>query len=62
MNGQSIWSGCRASPTRLWLQFVSLGTLGVLTAYNYIFVLNFLPTRVPREYVASVWLNVSEFA
>jgi hypothetical protein len=33
-----------------------------LTAYNYIFVLNFLPTRVPREYVASVWLNVSEFA
>ena len=32
------------------------------TAYNYIFVLNFLPTRVPREYVASVWLNVSEFA
>ncbi len=40
----------------------SLGTLGVLTAYNYIFVLNFLPARVPREYVASVWLNVSEFA
>jgi hypothetical protein len=33
-----------------------------LTAYNYIFVLNFLPTRVPREYVASVWLNASEFA
>ena len=62
MNGQSICSGCRASPTRLWLQFVSLGTLGVLTAYNYIFVLNVLPTRVPREYVASVWLNVSEFA
>jgi len=62
MNGQSIWSGCRASPTRLWLQFVSLGTLAVLTAYNYIFVLNFLPTRVAREYVASVWLNVSEFA
>ena len=62
MNGQSICSGCRASPTRLWLQFVSLGTLGVLTAYNYIFVLNFLPTRVPREFVASVWLNVSEFA
>jgi hypothetical protein len=62
MNGQSICSGCRASPTRLWLQFVSLGTLGVLTAYNYIFVLNFLPTRLPREYVASVWLNVSEFA
>jgi len=61
MNGQSICSGCRTSPTRLWLQFVSLGTLGVLTAYNYIFVLNFLPTRVPREYVASVWLNVSEF-
>jgi hypothetical protein len=62
MNGQSICSGCRASPTRSWLQFVSLGTLCVLTAYNYIFVLNFLPTRVPREYVASVWLNVSEFA
>src|ERR1700719_4750519 len=52
----------RASPVRLWLQFVSLATLGVLTAYNYIFVLNFLPTRVPREYVASVWLNASEFA
>lgn len=52
----------RASPTRLWLQFVSLATLGVLTAYNYIFVLNFLPTRVSREYVASVWLNASEFA
>jgi hypothetical protein len=33
-----------------------------LTAYNYIFVLNFLPKRVPREYLASVWLNVSEFA
>ena len=62
MDGQSISSGCRASPTRLWLQFVSLATLGVLTAYNYIFVLNFLPTRVPREYVASVWLNASEFA
>ena len=62
MNGRSICSGCRASPTRLWLQFVSLGTLGVLTAYNYIFVLNFLPMRVPREYVATVWLNVSEFA
>ena len=62
MNGQSICSGCRASPTRFWLQFVSLGTLGVLTAYNYIFVLNFLPKRVPREYLASVWLNVSEFA
>ena len=62
MNGQSICSRCRASPTRLWLQFVSLGTLGVLTAYNYIFVLNFLPTRVPREYAARVWLNVSEFA
>ena len=62
MDGQSICSGCRASPTRLWLQFVSLGMLGVLTAYNYIFVLNFLPTRVPSEYVASVWLNVSEFA
>lgn len=62
MNGQSTCSGCRASPTRLWLQFVSLGTLGVLTAYNYIFVLNFLSTRVPREYVARMWLNVSEFA
>ena len=62
MNRQSICSGCRASPTRLWLQFVSLGMLGVLTAYNYIFVLNFLPTRVPREYVATVWLNVSEFS
>jgi hypothetical protein len=61
MNGQSICSRCRASP-RLWLQFVCLGTLGVLTAYNYIFVLNFLPTRVPRENVANVWLNVSEFA
>jgi len=56
MDGQSI-SGPRASPPRLWLQFVSLGTLGVLTAYNYIFVLNFLPTRVAREYVASVWLK-----
>ncbi len=62
MNGQSICSGCRASPTRSWLQFVSLGTLGILTAYNYIFVLNFLPKRVPHEYVASVWLNMSEFA
>jgi len=61
MNGQSICSRCRACP-RLWLQFVSLGTLGVLTAYNYIFVLNFLPTRVPRENVANVWLNVSELA
>ncbi len=62
MNGQSICSGCRASPTRSWLQFVSLGMLCVLTAYNYIFVLNVLPTRVPHKYVASVWLNVSEFA
>ena len=62
MDGQSISSGCRVSSTRLWLQFVSLGMLGVLTAYNYIFVLNFLPTRVPRGYVAGVWLNVSEFA
>ena len=62
MNGQSICSACRASPMRLWLQFFSLGMLGVLTAYNYIFVLNFLPTRVPHKYVASVWLNVSEFA
>src|SRR5262252_1719319 len=62
MNGHSICSGCRASPTRLWLQFVSLGTLGVLTAYNYIFVLNFLPMHAPREYLARVWLSVSEFA
>ena len=62
MNGQSICSACRASPTRSWLQFVSLGTLGILTVYNYIFVLNFLPKRVPHQYVASVWLNVSEFA
>jgi hypothetical protein len=62
MNGQSTCSRCHASPTRLWLQFISLGTLGVLTAYNYIFVLNFLPPRVPREYVARGWLNVSEFA
>ncbi len=61
MNGQSICSGCRASPTRLWLQFASLGTLGVLTAYNYIFVLNLLSTLAPRGHVASVWLNVSEF-
>ncbi len=36
MDGQSISSGCRASPTRLWLQFVSLATLGVLTAYMYL--------------------------
>ena len=61
-NEQSVCSGCRASPTRSWLQFVSLATLGVLTAYNYIFVLNFLPTRVPSKYVAGAWLNVSEFA
>ena len=61
MDGQSISSGSRASPIRLWLQLVSLATLGVLTAYNYIFVLNFLPTRVAREYVASVWLDASEF-
>jgi hypothetical protein len=61
MNGQSICSGCHASPTRLWLQFVSLGTLGVLTAYNYIFALNVLPTLAPRGHVARVWLNVSEF-
>jgi hypothetical protein len=61
MNGQSICSGCRASPTRLWLQFVSLATLGVLTAYNYIFVLNLLSTLAPRGHLASVWLNVSEF-
>jgi hypothetical protein len=45
----------------LWLQFVSLGTLGVLTAYNYIFALNVLPTLAPHGHVASVWLNVSEF-
>ena len=62
MNGQSICTRCRASPTRLWLQFVSLVTLGVLTAYNYIFVLNFLRPRAARGYVASTWLNVSEFA
>ena len=49
MDGQSISSGCRASPTRLWLQFVSLATLGVLTAYNYIFVLNFLPTQNSKQ-------------
>jgi hypothetical protein len=61
MNGQSICSGCRASPTRLWLQFVSLATLGVLTAYNYSFVLNLLSTLAPRGHVASVLLNVSEF-
>lgn len=61
MNGQSICSRCRASPTRLWLQFVSLGALGVLTAYNYIFVLNFLSTLALRGHAASVWLNVSEF-
>jgi len=61
MNGQAICSGCRASPTRLWLQFASLATLGVLTAYNYIFVLNLLSTLAPRGHVASVWLNVSEF-
>jgi hypothetical protein len=36
--------------------------LGILTAYNYIFVLNFLPKRVPSNYVARVWLSVSEFA
>lgn len=61
MDGQSICSRCRAS-TRLWLQFLSLGTLGILTAYNYIFVLNFLSTPVPRETVANMWLKVSEFA
>jgi hypothetical protein len=61
MSGQSICSGCRASPTRLWLQFVSLGMLGILTAYNYIFVLNLPSTLAPRENVASMWLNVSEF-
>jgi hypothetical protein len=62
VNGQSNCPGCCAFPTRLWLQFVSLGMLGILTAYNYIFVLNFLPTRVPSEYVARVWLGVSDFA
>ena len=62
MNGQAICSGCRASPTRLWFQFVSLGTLGILTAYNYILVLHFLPSHVRRQYVASGWRNVSEFA
>jgi len=61
MNGQSICSRCHASPTRLWLQFVSLGTLGVLTAYNYIFALNLLPALAPRGHLASVWLNVSDF-
>jgi hypothetical protein len=61
-NGQSICSRCRAAPTRCWLQFVSLGTLGVLAAYNSIFVLNFLPTRIPHESVARVWLMISEFA
>jgi hypothetical protein len=60
INRQSICSRCRAAPTRLWLQFVSLGMLGVLAAYNYMFVLNCLPTRIPREYVATAWLNVSE--
>jgi len=35
--------------------------LGVLTAYNYIFVLNLLSTLAPRGHVASVWRNVSEF-
>jgi hypothetical protein len=62
MNGRAICSGCRASPTRLWLQFVSLGTLGILTAYNYILVLHFLPSHVRRQYVASAWQNVSAFA
>lgn len=62
INGQSICSRCRAAPTRLWLQFVSLGTLGVLAAYNSIFVLNFLPTRLPHESVAKVWRMISEFA
>ncbi len=61
MNGQSICSGCHASPSRMWLQLFSLGTLGILTAYNYIFVLNFFATLAPRGHVASVWLNVSEF-
>ena len=61
MNGQSICSGCRASPSRMWLQLFSLGTLGVLTAYNYIFVLKLLSTLTPRGHLASVWLNVSEF-
>src|SRR5258708_31426442 len=61
MNGQAICSGCRASPTRLWLQFASLATLGVLTAYNYIFVLNLLSTLAPRGYVASLCLNATDF-
>src|SRR5260370_22477602 len=61
MNRQAVCSGCRASPTRLWLQFASLATLGVLTAYNYIFVLNLLSTLAPRGHVACVWLNVSAF-
>jgi len=61
MDGQSICSDAALSYA-IVASFVSLGMLGVLTAYNYIFVLNFLPTRVPSEYVASVWLNVSEFA
>lgn len=62
INGESICSGCHASPTRVWLQFVSLGTLAVLTAYNYVFVLTFLRGHVPRTRLASVWLNVSEFS
>ena len=45
----------------MWLQLFSLGTLGVLTAYNYIFVLKLLSTLTPRGHVASAWLNVSEF-
>jgi len=61
MNGQSICSGCRASPSRMWLQLFSLGTLGILTAYNYIFVLNFFAPLAPRGHLANVWLNVSEF-
>lgn len=61
MNGQSICSGCRASPSRMWLQLFSLGTLGILTAYNYIFVLNLLSALASPGHVASVWLNVSKF-
>src|SRR5260370_7887459 len=57
MDGQSICSGCPASPTRLGLQLVSLGMLGVLPPYNYIFPLNFLPTLAPPEHVATRCLN-----
>ena len=36
--------------------------LGVLTAYNYILVLNSPLMRVVPENVAAVWINVSQFA